>query len=124
MKASKYYATQSSLMLCLNAFYNQTKAFKPTLAKRFYRSIFIIDNPGNYAGLKAEIIAVEAYVRDMGWIRLHPSTQMVHVLQLINGKEILLVSHTDTLSYEYAKLKINTINYLLNGVSGERFFSY
>lgn len=88
------------------AFYNHNAFQNSTTKRKFQHAVFITDNTGNYAGLKAEIKGVEACVNEIGWVTLLDTTQMVQVLQLIIGKEMLLGIRADSTSYKYSKLKI------------------
>lgn len=106
MKNSKLPLTEMPLMMWPIAMYKKNPALSVVNKKKFRFAVYITDNPGNYAGLETEITGVEVFIKETGWVSLHSNTQMVQVLQLTNGKEILLGSRTDLSSHLYSKLKL------------------
>jgi hypothetical protein len=64
------------------------------------------DAPGNYAALNMQIVGIDAYLEDQGWVNLSSENQLVNVLTLTNGMETELVSNTKVSTGVYTKLRI------------------
>ncbi len=106
MKKLKILARGQSLILFLMMAFKKNSAQKNAEENSDNFTVSMTDNPGNYAGLQTEIKQVEAYSPASGWIILNSVPQVVDVLQLTNGKEILLGSKPNTDGMRYSKLKL------------------
>lgn len=78
--------------------------------------VSMTDGPGNYTSLTVEILKVEAYNQDYGWIELSTEPQFINVLELTNGAEIELAKRSNIATGKYTQLKIifgthNTLSY-------------
>ncbi len=81
------------------------------------------DAPGDYAALDVEILKVEAYLQDSGWITLNNSAQMVSVLDLTNGAETSIAFNSNVSAGLYTQVKLtfgssNTLTLLADGSLG------
>lgn len=64
------------------------------------------DAPGDYEELMVEIVGIEAYLENSGWVQLSNEAQMVSVLDLTNGAETVLSYNTNVAAGTYSKLKL------------------
>ena len=64
------------------------------------------DGPGNYQALNVNIVAVEVYKQDSGWISLNNSAQTVSVLDLTNGTSTQLGYSSNISAGVYTKLRL------------------
>lgn len=49
-------------------------------------TVKMTDAPGDYEALQIEIVKIEAYLENTGWITLQNSSQFINVLSLTNGE--------------------------------------
>ncbi len=106
MKNLKIMALGQTLMLLLSISCKKNDTQPEANPNAKFYTVSMTDNPGNYAGLSTEIKGVAAYSPKKGWVVLNSNTQVVEVLKLTNGKEILLGSIADTAAFDFTKLKI------------------
>lgn len=64
------------------------------------------DAPGDYEALQVEIVKVEAYAENKGWVALNNQAQSVSVLELTNGAETQLALKSDIDAGVYSRLKL------------------
>ena len=64
------------------------------------------DAPGDFEALDVEIVKVEAYLENEGWITLNNETQFVSVMELTNGAETELASQSNVEAGAYTKVKL------------------
>ena len=79
------------------------------------------DAPGDYASLDVEILKVEAYLQDSGWITLNNDAQVVSVLDLTNGAETTIAYEGSASAGIYTQLRLtfgNQTNLMLFGSNG------
>jgi hypothetical protein len=93
----------------------------PTNQGRSAFKVRMTDAPANFSGLFVEIVSVDAYLENSGWVNLSNEAQMVSVLDLTNGAETTLAYDADVDAGVYSKLKItfgNENSLVLNGALG------
>lgn len=64
------------------------------------------DAPGDYAALNVDIVSVQAFSENSGWITLNNQAQTVSVLDLTNGVSTDLSFNTNVSTGVYTKLKL------------------
>lgn len=64
------------------------------------------DEPGDYEALDVEIVKMEAYLENEGWVTLINEAQTVSVLELKNGAETQLALKSDAKAGTYSRLKL------------------
>lgn len=64
------------------------------------------DSPADYDALTVQVLRVEAYNDQEGWITINNETNYVSVLELTNGTETTIASDTDIEAGAYTKLKV------------------
>ena len=64
------------------------------------------DSPGDFVALNVEIIKVEAYLENSGWLTINESTQEINILDLTNGSEVTIASATTVQPGTYTKLRL------------------
>ncbi|MDP1728373.1 MAG: DUF4382 domain-containing protein [Bacteroidota bacterium] len=106
MKNLKIMAIGQTLMLLLSISCKKNENPPEVYQNTKFYTVSMTDNPGNYAGLSTEIKGVAAFSPKKGWVVLNSNTQVVEVLKLTNGKEILLGSISDSAAFDFTKLKI------------------
>jgi len=79
------------------------------------------DSPGDFVALNVEILKIEAYLENSGWVTINESSQEINILSLTNGAEVTLASNTNVQPGTYTKLKVsfsgeNSLTF--NGSSG------
>src|SRR5688572_2686282 len=74
--------------------------------KENYFKVKMTDSPGNYAALNLQIIGVDAYLQNSGWVNLSSETQLVNVLSLTNGLETELAYNAKMDAGVYTKIRI------------------
>lgn len=73
-------------------------------AKTF--QVRMTDAPGDFKALDVEILSVEAYLENQGWVTLNNQAQAVSVLDLTNGTETQLAFASNAQIGTYTKLKL------------------
>jgi hypothetical protein len=79
------------------------------------------DSPGDFVALNVEIMKVEAYLENSGWVTINESTQEINILDLTNGAEVTIASATTVQPGTYTKLRLtfsgeNSLSF--NGTNG------
>lgn len=69
-------------------------------------SVKMTDAPGDFEALDVEIIKVEAYLQNQGWVTLNSESHMVSVLDLTNGVSTSLASSTNVSAGLYSKIRL------------------
>lgn len=69
-------------------------------------AVRMTDEPGDYEALNVEILQVDAYLENEGWVTLNNEAQTVSVLDLKNGNEIELASNSEVQAGTYSRLKL------------------
>lgn len=64
------------------------------------------DSPGDFAALNVELLKIEAYLENSGWVTINESSQEVNILDLTNGTELVIANNTNVQPGTYTKLKI------------------
>lgn len=79
------------------------------------------DAPGDFAQLNVEILSVEAYLQDSGWVTLNNDAQVVSVLDLTNGAETTIAYESSASAGIYTQLRLtfgNQTSLMLFGSGG------
>lgn len=66
----------------------------------------LTDSPGDFSELRVEIVKIEAFQDNRGWVTLNNEPQEVDVLALTNGKQITLAKTPGMNIGSYTKLKL------------------
>jgi len=79
------------------------------------------DSPGDFVALNVEILKIEAYLENSGWVTINETSKEINILDLTNGAEVTLVSATSVQPGTYTKLKLtfsgeNSLTF--NGTTG------
>jgi hypothetical protein len=69
-------------------------------------TVRLTDNPGDYLGLKMEIVRVDAYLEGSGWVTLSEDAQVVDVVRLTNGNTATIAFKNELQAGNYTKLKL------------------
>lgn len=69
-------------------------------------TVYLTDNPGDYLGLKMEIVRVDAYLEGSGWVTLSDEVQVVDVVRLTNGNAATLAFKSNLQAGNYTMLKL------------------
>lgn len=80
------------------------------------------DSPGDFVALNVQIMKIEAYLDNSGWVVLNETMKEVNVLDLTNGTEVTISSATNVQTGLYTKLRLtfsgqNSLT--LNGSGGQ-----
>lgn len=79
------------------------------------------DSPGDFVALNVQIMKIEAYMDNSGWVVLNETTKEVNVLDLTNGAEVTISSATNVQPGLYTKLRLTfsgQSSLTINGASG------
>lgn len=69
--------------------------------------VSLTDSPGDYSALNIEIVKVEAYLENRGWVVLNDRPQHINVLNLTNGGEVKLAQSKSIGNGFYSKIRIS-----------------
>jgi len=80
------------------------------------------DSPGDFVALNVEIVKIEAYLENSGWVTINETSKEINILDLTNGAEVTIASATTVQPGTYTKLKVtfsgeNSLTF--NGGSGQ-----
>jgi len=75
-------------------------------AKHNSFKVRMTDSPGNYAALNLQIVSVDAYLENVGWVNLSSQSQLVNVLSLTNGAETEIAYDAEVSVGTYTKIRI------------------
>lgn len=64
------------------------------------------DSPGDFIALNVEIMKIEAYLENSGWVTINESTKEINILDLTNGAEVTIASSTSVQAGVYTKLRL------------------
>lgn len=64
------------------------------------------DSPGDFVALNVQILKIEAYLDQSGWVVLNETMKEVNVLDLTNGTEVTISSATNVQAGLYTKLRL------------------
>ena len=79
------------------------------------------DSPGDFVALNVQIMKIEAYLDNSGWVILNETTKEINVLDLTNGAEVTISSATNVQPGLYTKLRLTfsgESSLTINGASG------
>lgn len=79
------------------------------------------DSPGDFVALNVEIMRIEAYLENSGWVTVNETTKEINILDLTNGAEVTIASSTSVQAGFYTKLRLtfsgeNSLTF--NGANG------
>jgi len=79
------------------------------------------DSPGDFVALNVEIMKIEAYLENSGWVTINETTKEINILDLTNGAEVTIASSTSVQAGVYTKLRLtfsgeNSLTF--NGANG------
>nr|WP_294857844.1 DUF4382 domain-containing protein [uncultured Fluviicola sp.] len=79
------------------------------------------DSPGDFVALNMEIMKIEAYLENSGWVTINETTKEINILDLTNGAEVTIASSTSVQAGVYSKLRLtfsgeNSLTF--NGANG------
>lgn len=79
------------------------------------------DSPGDFTALHVQVMKIEAYLDNSGWVTVNETTKEINILSLTNGVEATVASATDVQVGLYTKLRLtftgeNSLSY--NGSNG------
>ncbi|MNK12846.1 hypothetical protein D3C87_309240 [compost metagenome] len=79
------------------------------------------DSPGDFTALHVQIMKIEAYSDNSGWVTVNETTKEINILSLTNGAEVTVASVTEVQVGLYTKLRLtftgeNSLSY--NGSNG------
>lgn len=98
---------------------NSNGTTSPSQSNQF--KVRMTDAPGDFASLDVEILKVEAYLQDSGWVTLNNNAQVVSVLDLTNGAETTIAYEGSAEAGIYTQLRLtfgNQTNLMLFGSNG------
>lgn len=80
------------------------------------------DSPGDFVALNVQIMKIEAYLDNSGWVVLNETMKEVNILDLTNGAEVTVSSATNVQAGLYTKLRLtfsgqNSLTF--NGSAGQ-----
>jgi hypothetical protein len=64
------------------------------------------DSPGDFVALNVEIMKIEAYLENSGWVTINEITKEINILDLTNGAEVTIASSTSVQAGVYSKLRL------------------
>ena len=64
------------------------------------------DSPGDFVALNVEILKIEAYLENSGWVTINETSKEINILDLTNGAEVTIASATTVQPGTYTKLKV------------------
>ncbi len=64
------------------------------------------DSPGDFVALNVEILKIEAYLENSGWVTINETSKEINILDLTNGAEVTIASATTVQPGTYTKLKL------------------
>lgn len=79
------------------------------------------DSPGDFVALNVQIMKIEAYLDNSGWVVLNETTKEINVLDLTNGAEVTISNATTVQPGLYTKLRLTfsgESSLTINGASG------
>ena len=94
---------------------------KDNKATQGQMEVRMTDSPGDFVALNVEIVKIEAYLQNSGWVTINESSQEINIMTLTNGAEVTLASATTVQPGTYTKLKLtfsgeNSLTF--NGATG------
>lgn len=84
------------------------------------------DSPGDFTALHVQVMKIEAYSDNAGWVTVNETTKEINILSLTNGVETTVASATEVQVGLYTKLRLtfsgeNSLSY--NGSNGPNVIS-
>lgn len=64
------------------------------------------DSPGDFVSLNVEILKIEAYLENSGWVTINETSKEINILDLTNGAEVTIASAITVQPGTYTKLKL------------------
>lgn len=94
---------------------------KDNKATQGQMEVRMTDSPGDFVALNVEIVKIEAYLQNSGWVTINESSQEINIMTLTNGAEVTLANATTVQPGTYTKLKLtfsgeNSLTF--NGANG------
>jgi hypothetical protein len=94
------------MMMVVCAGFSIQSCKKNKEASQGQMEVRMTDSPGDFIALNVEIIKIEAYLENSGWVTINESTNEINILDLTNGAEVTLASSTSAQAGVYTKLRM------------------
>lgn len=94
------------LVLILGAVFTVQSCKKNKENPQGQMEVRMTDSPGDFIALNVQILKVEAYLDNSGWVTLNETMQEINVLDLTNGAEVTLSSATNVQPGLYTRLRL------------------
>lgn len=94
------------LVLILGAIFTVQSCKKNKGNPQGQMEVRMTDSPGDFIALNVQILKVEAYLDNSGWVTLNETMKEINVLDLTNGAEVTLSSATNVQPGLYTRLRL------------------